>query len=140
MPRVAKTSPTRLPSSYDELVQLHAPRAIADEVDYQNTQEIIDALTDLPKLTRDQQAYLDTLTLLLEAWENEHEEIDVSDLTPIDVLRHLMEQRGMNASDLGRLLGERSLGPKILNGDRELSKAHIRKLMEHFGVAGDLFL
>jgi antitoxin component HigA of HigAB toxin-antitoxin module len=140
MPRVAKTSPTRLPSSYDELVQLHAPRAIADEVDYQNMQEIIDALTDLPKLTRDQQAYLDTLTLLFEAWENEHEEIDVSGLTPIDVLRHLMEQRGMNASDLGRLLGERSLGPKILNGDRELSKAHIRRLMNYFGVAGELFL
>ena len=97
-------------------------------------------MTDLPKLTRDQQAYLDTRTFLFEAWENEYEAIDVSGLTPIDVLRHLMEQRGMNASDLGRLLGERSLGPKILNGDRELSKAHIRKLMEHFGVAGDLFL
>ena len=51
-----------------------------------------------------------------------------------------MAARDTNASDLGRLLGERSLGPKILSGQRELSKAHIRKLADHFGVSAGLFL
>jgi antitoxin component HigA of HigAB toxin-antitoxin module len=46
----------------------------------------------------------------------------------------------MNASDLGRLLGQRELGPKILNGARSLSKRHIRKLSEYFGVTADTFL
>jgi antitoxin component HigA of HigAB toxin-antitoxin module len=46
----------------------------------------------------------------------------------------------MNASDLSRLLGEPALGSKILNGNRELSKAHIRTLADRFKVRADLFL
>ena len=56
------------------------------------------------------------------------------------VLRYLMDDRRMNASDLGRLLGDRSLGPKILNGDRDLSKAHIRTLARHFHVSPAVLL
>ena len=40
----------------------------------------------------------------------------------------------MTASDLGRLLGNRTLGAAILAGRRNLSKAHIKKLAEHFKV------
>ena len=47
----------------------------------------------------------------------------------------------VGASDLGRLLGEpRSLGSKLLTGERVLSKTHIRILAKRFGVRGDLFL
>ncbi len=46
----------------------------------------------------------------------------------------------MNVSDLGRLLGDRSLGPKILNGDRALSKAHIKLLAKHFNVSPAVLL
>lgn len=51
-----------------------------------------------------------------------------------------MEDRGLTASDLGRLLGERSLGPKVLNGDRALSKAHIKILAKHFRVSPAVLL
>jgi hypothetical protein len=40
----------------------------------------------------------------------------------------------MTDSDLGRLLGDRVLGSKILRGERTLSKDHIRKLRERFKV------
>jgi len=40
---------------------------------------------------------------------------------------------------LGRLLGNRSLGSLILNGRRQLSKAHIEKLSEHFGLSPAVF-
>ena len=46
----------------------------------------------------------------------------------------------MSASDLGRLLGDRSLGPRILNGDRALSKAHIKILANHFNVSPAVLL
>jgi antitoxin component HigA of HigAB toxin-antitoxin module len=45
-----------------------------------------------------------------------------------------MEEHGMNESDLGRLVGDRSLGHRILTGQRGLSKAHIRTLAEHFSL------
>ncbi len=52
----------------------------------------------------------------------------------------MMKDRAMTASDVGRLLGDRSLGPKILNGDRALSKAHIKILAKHFKVSPAVLL
>jgi antitoxin component HigA of HigAB toxin-antitoxin module len=51
-----------------------------------------------------------------------------------------LEQNDMTASDLGKLLGNRSLGSKILRGERELSKQHFRILTERFKVDAGLFL
>ena len=69
-----------------------------------------------------------------------HHAIDVDDIEPIAILRSLMDSHGMSASDLGRLLGNRSLGAAILRGDRHLSKANIMKLSQHFAVGPQLFL
>ena len=140
MPRVKANSSRDLPGTFEELVRAYPPQAIHDEVAYRNTQEMIDALTSLPRLSKGQLKYLDTLTVLFEAYEDEHHALDAGRLGPVEALRHLMEAREMNASDLGRLLGERSLGPKILQGKRELSKSHVRRLAEHFNVSADLFL
>ena len=46
----------------------------------------------------------------------------------------------MTASDLGRMLGDRSLGSRVLNGRRRLSKEHIKILCGRFKVSADLFL
>jgi HTH-type transcriptional regulator / antitoxin HigA len=116
------------------------PQAIHDESGYHNTQEMVDRLTSLPRLTPDQERYLDTLTILMEAYEAEHDAIDFSAVDPLGVLSELMRDRGMNASDLGRLLGNRQLGPKLLQGERELSKRHIVSLARHFHVSPAVFL
>jgi HTH-type transcriptional regulator/antitoxin HigA len=140
MRRVKSTSGRGLPADYHELVRLHPLQAIHDEVAYENAQEMIDALTSLPRLSRGQGEYLEALTVLFESYEDERHAIKEADVTPLAALRALMQEREMSASDLGRLLGDRALGPKILNGQRELSKEHIRKLAEFFGVRADLFL
>lgn len=127
-----------LAKDYAGLVALHMPRAVHDDVDYRNAMEMVDALTRLPDPNQDQLDYLETLGLLVEAYEAARHPIVPAD--PLDVLKHLMEENDMNVSDLGRLLGERSLGSKILSGERELSKAHIRTLARRFNVGADLFL
>jgi HTH-type transcriptional regulator / antitoxin HigA len=139
MPRV-KTHIEKLPASFADLVRLFPPQAIHDDVGYVNTQEMIDRLTSSPKLTTGQSEYLETLTILFEAYEKEHERINTSHLSPLDMLRFLLESNGMSGSDLGRLLGNRELGPKILNGSRQLSKMHIRRLANRFKVEAGLFL
>ena len=55
-------------------------------------------------------------------------------------LTFLMEQHQMNASDLGRLLGQRELGSKLLREERQLSKTMIVKLADHFHVSPAYFL
>lgn len=138
--RIMKTKQRKLPKSFAELVRVFPPQAIHDEIGYANTQEMIDRLTSTAKLTTGQAEYLETLTILFEAYEQEHERIDASDLSAVDALRFLLDSNDMNASDLGRLLGNRELGAKILSGARQLSKTHIRLLAERFRVDAGLFL
>jgi len=129
-----------LPTDFEDLSLVFPPRPIHDGVGYENAQEMIDALVALPKRSKGQSEYLETLSILFGAYEKDAHPIETDDLTPVNVLKQLLEEHGMNASDLGRLCGERSLGVKILRGQRGLSKAHIRKLAEYFGVSADLFL
>ena len=60
----------------------------------------------------------------------------------VEALKVLLEANGMSAADLSNLLGDRSrsLGTRLLSGERELSKAHIRTLCERFAVSADLFV
>jgi HTH-type transcriptional regulator / antitoxin HigA len=56
------------------------------------------------------------------------------------MLKYILEESGMTQAELGKLLGNRSLASLILNGHRQLSKTHIRKLADHFKVSPALFL
>ena len=56
-------------------------------------------------------------------------------------LRHLLEANDLTAADLSRLLGcDRSLGVRILNGERQLTVNHIQTLANHFGLPSQAFL
>jgi antitoxin component HigA of HigAB toxin-antitoxin module len=115
-------------------------RPINDKADFENAQEVADALAVLDRRTKDQDEYLESLSQLMEHYENSRSPILDAGLTPIEVLTYLMGSREMSESDLGRLLGERSLGNALLSGRRAMSKAHIRLLADYFKVSADLFL
>src|SRR5882724_1616100 len=140
------TTPTALSQAiaaragFDEMNAIFPLRPIADRVDLDNAQEVADALAVLDRRTSDQDDYLETLSVLIEKYEDERSPISTARLNPIATLKYLMRGRGMTASDLGRLLGNRSLGPKVLNGQRQLSKANILALSKHFGVGPGVFL
>jgi HTH-type transcriptional regulator/antitoxin HigA len=131
----------KLPGRFDDLVRLMPPQAIADDVQLENTTEMIDRLMAIPKLTRGQSIYLETLVQLVEAYESHHHAIDTADISGIDSLKHLLEENGMSGADLADLLGvHASMGSKILNGDRKLTADHLRKLAVRFHVEASLFL
>jgi HTH-type transcriptional regulator/antitoxin HigA len=129
-----------LPRTFGALVRAYPLRALRDEVDHDNAWEMIDRLTSTPRRTAGQQEYLDTLSILFSAYEQEHYAIETSDLPPLEIVQDLLDHNDMTASDLGRLLGDRSLGAKILRGERQLSKEHIVRLCDRFKVSADLFL
>ena len=131
----------KLPGRFAALMAIMPPQAIADDVQLDNTLEMIDRLMASGKLTRGQQSYLETLVQLTEAYEAENHGINVSDVCGLEALRHLMALHGMNASDLARLLRVHvSLGSKILKGDRALTVEHMKILAERFKVRADLFM
>jgi len=133
-------SHAKIPGRFGELVRMLPPRRIVDEIKYENVIEFMDKVLARPKLTKGQQEFFETWAVLIDAYESENHSVDDSHRSPIDILKHLLEANDMSASDLGRLLGNRALGSKILRGDRELSKANIRALSDHFKVRSDLFL
>jgi antitoxin component HigA of HigAB toxin-antitoxin module len=73
---------------------------------------------------KDQQDYLESLSLVIESYEQNHFPVNTGNATPIEIAESLLEENGMNSSDLGNMLGDRPLGWRILKGQRELSKAH----------------
>ena len=60
--------------------------------------------------------------------------------TPADIamLRLLMEQHQLKGTDFPEI-GDKTLISKILNGTRSLTKDHITKLAERFGISPALF-
>jgi HTH-type transcriptional regulator/antitoxin HigA len=128
-----------LPQTYERLVAILPPRPIHDDVDLANTTEMIVRLAGFP-LNADQEDYLEALSTFVEAYEAGRFPMGDADIAPLDALRALLAEHDMTASDLGRLLGARTLGAAILNGKRSLSKAHVKKLAEHFKVEPGLFL
>ena len=129
-----------LPESFAELNAMHMLRPIQDNVDLENAQELVDSLAVLRVRTKDQEDYLETLSTLIEKYEKDQSTIDIRDISVVDILKTLMSGRDMNASDLGRLLGNRELGAAILRAERQLSKANILVLSKYFSVSPALFL
>jgi len=139
MPATKHDYTMKLPGKFVDLVQVMPPQAIMDDVHYENTTDMIDRLMASGKLTKGQELYLETLVQLVQAYEASHQAIEAT--RGIDLLKHLMQEHGMNASDLARLLGvHASMGSKILKGDRALTVDHLKLLAAKFHVRADTFM
>ena len=121
---------------------VHSVRPIRTQEDYLWARDVVDrlAIKGEELLSQSELDQLEILSILMEKYEDENYDIKPLDLSPIEFLRILMGESGMSASDLGKLLGDRPLGYRILNGERELSKKHIKILSEHFRVDPGAFL
>lgn len=141
MPSTRGSERKRPPGSFEELVRTMVPQAIEDDVQHGNVVDMIDALMAMPKLTKGQARYLETLVQLVEAYEARVHAVETQDMGGLEVLKHLLEENDMNASDLARLLDVHpSMGSKILTGERSLTIPHIRRLAKRFQVRPEIFL
>lgn len=114
---------------------------IRNDSDYDRAVEVVNILAVQPEgtLSPADQDRLDIFTELIAAYDAVHYRVETSHLTPIEMLRYLMEQRAMSASELGRLLGNRQTGHDLLSGRRQLSKTHVRKLSDFFHLSPEVF-
>lgn len=129
-----------LPKDYLGLCRIQMPRPIHDALDYANVAEVTDAMALWQEeFTLDQRDYFDLLCGLLEEYDRAH--IKWPKVSIQARLAHLLDESGLSAADLSRILGgSRNLGSMILRGDRNLTLAHVRKLADHFRVSPELFI
>jgi len=137
MTRQNKAKP--IPSSFLKLQkELFMLRPIRSKSHYRQALAIAADLASRENLTREQADYLQVLSSNIKTYEDER--LKTRKYSPLEILKHLVSENSMSGSELGRVLGHRTLGPKLLNGERQLSKEHINKLSDYFSVEPGLFL
>ncbi len=129
-----------IPKSYEALHAYFPLRPLRTDADYDRAVAIAGSIAG-HNLNTEQDDYLGTLGALIVAYEDQHRPFEMPQMSGLDALKGLLRDHDMNASDLARLLGtHRSLGSKLLNGERSLTVQHLRILTEYFKVSADLFL
>ena len=129
-----------LPDTFEQLCRYHPPRPIHDDRELENLTEIVDAMAG-HELNADQADYLDLLSTLVDRYEQEHHPMDTSGVSGVDLLRHLMDEHGLAASDVAEVLDvDRSLVAHVLNGNRSLTWHHAKALSERFGLPPSAFM
>jgi antitoxin component HigA of HigAB toxin-antitoxin module len=128
------------PKDYAGLCQHYVPRPLHDAAGYAAARQAIEPLLGFEeRLNADQSDYLEAVSSFIEGYDRV--QVKWPKTTPLATLKFLMEQHAMSAADLSRVLGsDRSLGPKLLRGERRLTVTHIRTLARHFGVEPGVLL
>lgn len=123
----------RQQDTYLRLIQELPLVSIASEKHLDAAQEMIDRLTDEKKLDGGEQAYLDALCDLVVVYEDQHHTIP--DASDADLLRHLMEAKGVTQIQIHKDTGLAKSGiSEVLAGKKPFSKAMIGTLAKYFHV------
>jgi len=137
MPKTKPNKRTQTRDSYIKLVQRVPLKTIKNDDQHEEATEMVSELMgrDLDSGAAD---YLDALLVLVNKYEDEHHAIDET-MTPQQALRSLMESNDLSQADIGRIIDSESAVSMFLKGDRDLSKAQIKKLADRFRVDASLF-
>ncbi len=114
-----------------------APRPIVSEAQNEHYTEVLYNLERQGKLSAAEENYAELLTVLIEAYEQEHYPIRAA--SPIEVLTELMAANNLKQKDLAPLFGSESIVSEVLNHKRELNKQHIERLSQRFKVSPAVF-
>jgi len=119
--------------SYLELVLAFPLASIKSEEHLAEAQAVMDRLLTKGRLGHGEEMYLDALSDLVAAYEDEHHAIEPA--SDADMLRHLMEARGLTQAQLHRDTGiAKSTVSEVLMGKKPFSRQMIRKLADYFKV------
>ncbi|HEX5444504.1 MAG TPA: helix-turn-helix domain-containing protein [Pirellulales bacterium] len=125
-------------SLYLDLVAVLPLRPIRSERELDRAVKMLDALLDRPKLSRTEQDYLEVLSDLVEKYEAATDPIEP--LSDADMLRSLMEARGMTQLELAAATGiVNTTLSAVLHGKRRLSREHVGRVTEFFGLSPAAF-
>lgn len=119
--------------SYMELVMDFPLASIKSDEHLAEAQRVMDGLLARGTLDEGEETYLDALSDLVGSYEDEHHAIEPA--SDADMLRHLMDAKGVSQIQLSRDTGlPKSTISEVLAGKKPLSRQMIRKLADYFLV------
>ena len=118
---------------YLELIQTLPLMSIRSDDDLEAAQEVMDELLAKRKLSSGETLYLDALSDLVAAYEDEH--YPIGPASDAEMLRHLMEAKGVSQIELHRSTEiAKSTISEVLAGKKAFTRKIVRKLAEFFDV------
>jgi HTH-type transcriptional regulator/antitoxin HigA len=119
--------------SYLELVMAFPLASIKSDEQLQAAQDVIDRLLAHGELGAGEDMYLDALSDLVAAYEDEHYAIEPA--SDADMLRHLMEAKGITQAQLSRSTAvPKSTISELLAGKKRFTRRMISKFAAYFKV------
>src|ERR1700752_187170 len=127
------------PVRYRRLLSRTMPVVIETEQENARMLAVVEKLMQKgEKLSAEEEKVLKLLVRLIEDFEERF--YRPSEATPLEVLQHLMEARGIKQSQLWEVFGSKGIASEVLNGKRGISKTHARALANYFHVPAELFI
>jgi HTH-type transcriptional regulator / antitoxin HigA len=124
---------------YLELVRRFPLRPLRTDADLDAAVTVIDSLTDQDELSVPEQDYLDVLSDLVEAYEEEA--VPIKSVPDADMLRFLIEAKGVTQVQAAKEAGiAESTISEVLAGKRKLNRTQIGKLARYFHVEPGAFV
>jgi len=107
--------------------------SILSDEDLEVAQEVMDRILAKGSLASGEELYLGALSDLVAAYEDDH--YSIAPASDADILRHLMEAKGVNQVELHRATKiAKSTISEILNGKKAFSRKIIGVLAKYFKV------
>ena len=119
--------------AYLKLVTAFPLASIKSDEQLEEAQKVMDQLLARGEPNGGEEMYLDALSDLVAAYEDEHYAIEPA--SDADMLRHLMEAKGVTQAQLSRDTAvPKSTISEILAGKKHLSRQMIHKFADYFRV------
>ncbi len=125
-------------AAYTDLLSQVTPKVIETEAEYEQTLAQVEALAFNKNRTAEQTALYKLLVLLVEAYEAEN--YPMPEISPVEILNHILESSGTKPADLVGLLGSNDLVTEILDGRKPITQSQAQILGDLFKVSPGLFI
>src|SRR5712675_1904524 len=120
-------------ASYLKLVTAFPLASIKSDEQLQEAHKVMDQLLARGELKGGEEMYLDALSDLVAAYEDEH--YALAPASDAEMLRHLMEAKGLTQAQLSKNAAiPKSMISEVLAGKKPFSRQMIRKLADYFNV------
>lgn len=125
---------------YGRLLTKITPKVIDSQAEYDRLEAQFEGLLDKGDArTPEEDSLFDLLANLLEDYEKRTLP-PLEPTSPISTLEFLMEENGLNQTDMVEYFGSQGNVSQVLSGKREISKGAAQKLSERFRLSTDIFL
>lgn len=124
---------------YGALLMTTLPRVIENEKELEAMENVINQLLSKgEKLSPEKEKLLVLVSNLVEDCEDEM--YPMPDVSPNEILKHLMEENDLQQKDLLHIFSSSGIASEVVGGKREISKTQAKKLAEYFKVSVELFI